>query len=82
MSAVVVKKEIKVKTVFAAMDNPSDMQEFKVKFKELYPDDWKRINNVYQKEERRDTKGKGHPMPEPEKYLENMFKVARAKISE
>jgi hypothetical protein len=76
-----VKKEMKVKAVFATMANLTDVQEFKDKFKEIYPDDWKRINAVYQKEERRDTKGKGHPMPEPEKYLENMFKVARAKMS-
>ncbi len=82
MSAVVVKKEEKVKAVFAAMDNPSDMQEFKAKFKELYPSDWGRINDVFQEEERRDKKGKGIPMPHPEKYLENMFNVARSKIFE
>jgi|AGTN01.3.fsa_nt_gi hypothetical protein len=80
MPAVVVKKEVKVKAVFAAMDNLADMQEFKTKFKQLYPGDWKRINDVFQEEERRDKKGKGHPMPHPEKYLENMFKVARAKM--
>lgn len=40
---------------------------------------WQHINSVYQKEERADTKHKGHPMPEPEKYLENMYKVARSK---
>lgn len=82
MSAVVVKKEEKVKAVFAAMDNPSDMQEFKAKFKELYPSDWGRINDVFQEEERRDKKGKGIPMSHPEKYLENMFNVARSKIFE
>lgn len=81
MSAVVVKKEEKVKAVFAAMDNPSDMHEFKAKFKQLYPDDWKRINDVFQEEECRVKKGKGHPMPHPEKYLENMYKVARSKMS-
>lgn len=70
MPAVVVKKENKVKTVFTTMANPTDMQGFKDKFKELYPDDdWKRINTVYQKVERRDTKGKDHPIPKPEKYL-------------
>lgn len=79
MPAVVVKKEEKVAAVFAAMDNLDDMQEFKDKFKEMFERDWQRINSVYQKEERADTKHKGHPMPQPEKYLENMYKVARSK---
>ena len=34
---------------------------------------------VVKKEEREDVKHKGHPMPEPEKYLENTYKTARAK---
>jgi len=79
MPAVVVKKEEKVAAVFAAMDNLDDMQEFKDKFKEMFEKDWHRINSVYQKEERADIKHKGHPMPHPEKYLENMYKVARSK---
>lgn len=52
MPAVVVKKEEKVKAVFAAMDNPADVQEFKAKFKQIYPGDWKKINDVFQEEER------------------------------
>ena len=79
MPAVVVKKEEKVASVFAAMNDENDMNEFKIKFKEMYPNDWKRIISKYQKEERADIKHKGHPMPQPEKYLENMFKVARKK---
>lgn len=79
MPAVVVKKKEKVAAVFAAMSDLDDMQEFKTKFKELYPKEWQHIIAVYQKEEREDTKHKGHPMPEPEKYLKNMYKVARNK---
>ena len=79
MPAVIVKKEEKVASVFAAMSNPDDIQEFKTKFKEMYPKEWQHIIAVYQKEERADIKHKGHPMPEPEKHLENTYKVARNK---
>lgn len=41
--SVVVKKEEKVAAVFSAMSNPDDVQEFKTKFKEMYPKDWKHI---------------------------------------
>jgi len=45
----------------------------------MYPDDWKKLNANFNKEERKDTKHKGHPMPHPEKYLENMYKVGAKK---
>lgn len=79
MSAVIVKKEEKLAAVFAAMSDVDDLQEFKTKFKEMFPKDWNHIIAVYQKEEREDVKHKGHPMPEPEKYLENTYNTARAK---
>jgi len=79
MPSVVLKKEKKIATVFAAMNNLDDMNEFKIKFKELYPKEWQHIIVVYQKEARKDKNHKGHPMPEPEKYLENMYKVAHNK---
>lgn len=79
MPAVVVKKEEKIAIVFKAMNDMSDMQEFKTKFKEFYPSDWQRIIARFRKEEQRDKKHKGHPMPEPEKYLENMYIVAYKK---
>lgn len=79
MAAVVVKKEEKVNDVFEAMINMNDMDEFKSKFKIMFPKDWARIQSVYLKEEKADTKHKGHPMPHPEKYLENMYKNALSK---
>lgn len=77
--AVVVKKEEKIKVVFNAMSDINDVQEFKLKFKQLYPNDWKKINTTYLEEERKDVKRRGHPMPHPEKYLENMHKTAMLK---
>lgn len=78
--SVIVKKEEKIKSVFEAMKNIDDMNEFKQLFKSMYPKDWDKVKQRYNQHERRDTKGKGHPMPKPEQYLTNMFKVYRAKI--
>ena len=73
--SVVPKKEKKVKAIFDKLGENLDEMSFKRAFKELYPKDWERINKVYLDHERRDKKGKGHPMPEPEKYLSNLYKV-------
>ena len=40
-----------------------DVQQFKNIFKEMFPDEWKRIISTYDKEERKGVKGKGHPIP-------------------
>ncbi len=77
--ATIMKKDEKFNAVWESMSNKNDINEFKEKFKEMYPDDWKKINATFKKEERKDTKHKGHPMPHPEKYLENMYKVGVAK---
>ena len=73
--SVIVKKEEKVNAVFEAMKNTEDMEEFKQLFKSMYPKDCERVKQRYNQHEQHNTTGKGHPMPEPEKYLANMFKV-------
>ena len=78
--SVIVKKEEKVKSVFESMNNIDDEETFKRLFKEKYPKDWENIVKRYTEHEERDKKGKGHPMPEPETYLKNMFKIYRAKL--
>lgn len=78
--SVILKKEEKMIAVFAAMQNKEDFNEFKEVFKSVYPSDWERVIKRYKDHERRDTKGKGHPMPEPEKYLSNMYKVYYSKL--
>lgn len=80
--AVVVKKQEKQENVLCQMTNRFDEEEFKKLFKEMYPDDWQRIKQKYAAEERKDEKGKGHPMPHPEKYLSNMYKVALKKYQQ
>jgi hypothetical protein len=75
VQSVVPQKDKKVTAAFAALGNNHNEKLFAEKFKELYPSDWERIKKVYVDHERKDKKGKGHPMPEPDKYLSNMYKV-------
>ena len=77
--SVIVKKKEKVKKVFESMNDVDDREEFKRIFKEMYPSSWENVVQRYNEHEIRDKKGKGHPMPKPEIYLDNMFKCYRAK---
>ena len=47
MGAVVVKKEEKVAKVFEALGDKISETDFIEKFKEMYPEDWQRINKVF-----------------------------------
>lgn len=42
-------------------------------FKQLYPEDWQLIQDKWQQEEV-SALGKGHPMPQPDVYLREMFR--------
>lgn len=77
--SVVVKKDEKVQRILVELGEDCSLLDFSQKFKEEYPNDWDKIKKVYQQHENRDEKGKGHPMPEPDKYLENMYKVGKIK---
>ena len=82
MGAVVVKKEEKVAKVFEALGDKVTETDFIIKFKEMYPRDWQRINQVFEEEERNTKPGKTHPMPHPDIYMKNMYKVAVKKLGE
>ena len=82
MGAVVVKKEEKVAKVFEALGDKISETDFIEKFKEMYPEDWQRINKVFKDEERKTKPGKTHPMPHPDIYMKNMYKVAVKKLGE
>jgi hypothetical protein len=75
---VVLKKEQKLKAVDEALPTGSTPQTIAAKFKEMYPDDWKRIAARHKEHERKTKPGKSHPMPEPETYLLNMVKTYKA----
>lgn len=82
--AVFSKKEEKVNAIFEAMENINDKQEFKNKFKAMYPDDWNKVKvkAKFNKEERDTKPGKNHPMPHPDIYLSNMYKIGLKKFKE
>lgn len=73
--SVVIKKKEKVNRILAELGTACTFEAFSVKFKEYYPEDWKRINQRYNQHEKMDSKGKGHPMPNPDRYMQNMYNV-------
>lgn len=79
--SVVVKKEEKINKIFEQIGIDGTYEEFAEKFKEDYSKDWDRINKVYNQHEKKDVKGKGHPMPNPNQYMKNMYNVGREKHS-
>ena len=73
--SVIPKKKEKVKHIFELMDNNPSEELFIDLFIKNYPKDWENIKRTYYSEERK-SKGKSHPMPEPYKYMSNMYKNA------
>lgn len=76
---VFLKKEEKISRTLEDLEaNHSDSDsDFILKFKELYPDDWRKIVARYEAHERVNPKGKSHPMPPPDKYLLNISRKLR-----
>lgn len=74
--AVITKKDEKANNILKIMQDINDAEEFVTLFKQQYPDDYAKIQKAYLAEERKDKKGKGHPMPQPDQYLKNMYNVA------
>lgn len=77
--SVIVKRDEKVRNIFDTLGIDCTLEEFSRKFQELYPNDWDRIDKVYQAHEKKDVKGKGHPMPKRDIYISNMFKSGKTK---
>lgn len=80
--AVISKKDEKANMVIASMTDKQSEDEFKRRFKEMFPEDYVKIVKTYEKEERKTKKDKSHPMPHPDKYLSNMYKVAIKHLSD
>lgn len=77
---VILKKDEKVKKIFEEYGLDISEEKFIEVFKSKYPEAWIRIENRYMHQERKAKKGKIHPMPKPEKYLSNMYKVYKKKL--
>ncbi len=75
---VFLKKEEKILRTLQSLEVTHLDEDFLLKFKEMYPDDWQKIVTRHKAHERITPKGKSHPMPEPEKYLLNIAKTLRA----
>lgn len=68
------RKKQKVISIFRALGNKHDEQSFITLFKEQYPEDWKKINNKWEEEERNVLPGKKHPMQIPDTYMKEMYR--------
>lgn len=72
---VMLKRKEKAQEIFNHLGNTCTFEEFYEKFKELYPEDWKRIKANYNEEEEKTKKGKVHPMPHPTQYVKNLYNI-------
>ena len=68
---IIQKKDQKV--IMVLMTLPSDMSgdDFVSKFREVFPEDWKKVQKRYNEHQRLTPKGKSHPMAHPHQYMLN-----------
>ena len=78
--SVIPKKEEKVRLIFDEIGQNCTEEEFVQRFKEKFPKDWERVQIRYKEHEQRDVKHKGHPMPNPQQYMTNMYNTWKNKI--
>lgn len=74
---IIPKKDEKVVDVLLTLDPNASDDEFVKKFREMYPDDWKRVVKRYDEHERLTPKGKSHPMAKPFQYMLNASRKIR-----
>jgi len=74
---IIQKKDEKVINVLLMLQSKVSDENFVEKFKEVYPDDWKRVNKRYNEHERLTKDGKSHPMAHPHQYMLNASKKIR-----
>ena len=66
-------KTDKVEKIFGSLKEDSSLEKFIETFRQNYPEDWDRLLKRYDQHRKLRKKGKNYPMPEPEKYLENIY---------
>ena len=79
MGNLISRKKEKAFALFRVMGADDGEERFAELFRETYPGDWAKIVERYEDEERTSRPGKGHPMPEPEVYLREMYRNMRAR---
>lgn len=73
--AVITKKDEKIAAVVQILGENLSAETFILKFRELHPKDWDRVEKAYRDHERRTKPGKSHPMPKPDQFLRNALNV-------
>nr|WP_198591106.1 HEAT repeat domain-containing protein [Vibrio cyclitrophicus] len=74
---IIQKKDEKVINVLLTLQPSVSADNFVEKFKEVYPDDWKRVIKRFNEHERLTKDGKSHPMAHPHQYMLNASKKIR-----
>ena len=77
MSCFINRKKDKIAAVFAEMGIDVDEEDFITAFKQMYPQDWLKINEKWQDEEKTTPVGKKHPMQHPDVYMKEMYRNHR-----
>ncbi|MFL0198374.1 hypothetical protein ACJDU8_22820 [Clostridium sp. WILCCON 0269] len=72
-SQIIKDKKNKIGKIFSDLGKDLNLEKFVKNFKENYPEDWDSIVKRYKDHKRLSKKGKKYPMPEPDKYLENIY---------
>ena len=67
-------KKQKILSVFDALGENHTEESFIETFKSMYPADWQLIQDKWAEEEKNTPIGKKHPMPEPNKYMKEMYR--------
>ena len=68
------QKKEKIVSVFAKLGENHTEESSLFLFKEMYPSDWKKINDKWLEGEASTQPGKKHPMQHPDIYMKEMYR--------
>lgn len=74
---IIQKKDQKVIEVLMTLPSDVSGDDFVSKFREAFPEDWKKVQKRYDEHERLTPKGKSHPMAHPHQYMLNASRKLR-----
>ena len=74
MGSFINRKKEKIQSVFLKLGTEVDEDSFIKFFKEMYPEDWLKINQKWFDEEQHTLPGKRHPMQHPDIYMKEMYR--------
>jgi hypothetical protein len=74
---IIQKKDQKVIEVLMTLPSDVSGDDFVSKFREVFPEDWKKVQKRYDEHERLTPKGKSHPMAHPHQYMLNASRKLR-----